>query len=109
MLSSRIALLYYYVVAACAAISMMPTDAFQSPLVVVTPPRPLSGLSMSRSGDSDRVVSSRRMAIEAVFGLAASSAAALLVASSAPPRALALDMDAFVSSQVRQDGKQNAP
>jgi hypothetical protein len=106
--SSRTAL--YYVVAACAAALTMSSDAFQSPRVVVTPSRrPLSGLSMSRNDGGNDPVGSRRMAIESVFGLAASSAAAVLVAaSSAPQQALALDMDAFVNTQVRQDGKQNA-
>jgi hypothetical protein len=107
--TSRTAL--YYVVAVCAAALAMSSDAFQSPRVVVTPSRPLSGLSMRRGeGGNDEVGTSRRMAIESVFGLAASSAAAVLVAaSSAPQQALALDMDAFVNTQVRQDGKQNAP
>lgn len=101
LMSSRTAL---YVVAACAAaITMMSSDAFQAPLAIMTPSRrPPSSLSMSRSEGND-LVGSRRMAIESVFGLAAS--AAVLAASSSPQQALALDMDAFVNNQVRQ----NAP
>jgi hypothetical protein len=110
MLSTSRTALYYVVAVCAAALTVMASDAFQSPRVVVTPSRPLSGLSMRRGeGGNEEVGTSRRMAIESVFGLAASAAAVLVAASSAPQQALALDMDAFVNTQVRQDGKQNAP